>query len=453
MLPPSPNIIPPGSARPEHLPEPQAVIEAVAPGSLAAAWGLEPGDRLLTVNGYPPQDVIDYLYHTARDRITLRVEKPRGEVWECAGEKETGEELGLHFAQELFTPLRRCNNQCLFCFVDQNPPGLRPTLYLKDDDYRLSFLHGYFITLTNLTEAHFERIRAQRLSPLYVSVHTTNPALRPYLFGNPQANAGWVWLRRLCAAGIEVHAQLVLCPGLNDGPELERSLRDLAALRPQLLSVAVVPVGLTKYQRHPNLRPYTQAEARGVLAQLETWQARSKRESDCNWVYAADEFFFLARRRLPPAEYYDDFPQMENGVGLTRLFLDDLATLTARRPRRSTPPPEVTLVTGELGARVLGDFFARENEKVPSAVTLVPVRNEFFGPTVTVAGLLAGQDILTALRGRRLGDWVLVPGAALNEEGLFLDDLSLSDLEQALGLPVRAARTAGELIAALHSPP
>jgi putative radical SAM enzyme (TIGR03279 family) len=425
---------------------PGAVIAQVEPGSVAEELGLQPGDRIRHINDLEPRDVIDIDYYSAEDYFTLTVLTPEGEEVFCEVEKDPTEPLGLTFTADLFRPLKVCNNDCLFCFVHQTPPNMRPTVYVKDDDYRLSFLHSHFTTLTNLTEAHFARIVEQRLSPLYVSVHTTNPDLRLTLLGNPKAHKGLDYLRRLCAAGIECHTQLVLCPGLNDGPELERSLRDLSALRPQVLSVAAVPVGLTRFQ--PNLdrlRVYTRDEARTVLRQLSRWQERFRREAGINFAYASDEFFFLAERPIPSAAYYDDFAQVENGVGLTRLFLDEAAEVLRNAPRSLPAPRRVTVLTGELGGQALAGFVGRLNEIAGLTVDLAVIPNHFFSETVTVAGLLTGQDILSALRPRPRPDLYLLPAVALNQDGLLLDDLRPADLSRELAAPVVAVDGAREL--------
>lgn len=425
---------------------PGAVIARVEPGSVAEELGLQPGDRILRINDLEPRDVIDIDYYTSEDRFTLTVATPDGEEIFCEVEKDPAEPLGIHFTADLFRPLKTCNNDCLFCFIRQAPPNLRPTVYIKDDDYRLSFLYGHFTTLTNLTEAHFERIVQQRLSPLYVSVHTTNPDLRRMLFGNPKASRGWDYLQRLCAAGIQCHTQLVLCPGINDGPELERSLSDLSALWPQVRSVAVVPVGLTRFQPHRNrLRLYTRQEARQVLDQLVPWQERFLRETGLHFTYAADEFFFLAEEPIPAAAYYDDFAQVENGVGLTRLFLDQAEEVLRQAPRAVRKPRRFTLITGELGGRALADLVARLNRISRLAVHLAVVPNRFFGETVTVAGLLTGLDILAALQPLPRPDLYLLPATALNQDGMLLDNLRPTDLAQALGVPVVAAANASEL--------
>ncbi|WP_156896742.1 DUF512 domain-containing protein [Desulfovirgula thermocuniculi] len=424
------------------------VVREVMPGSIAALLRIEPGDRLLAVNGQPLQDVLDYRFFACDEEISLRVLKKSGEERVYDLEKEFDEDLGLFFEGEGLEPLRRCQNRCLFCFVDQMPPGMRPTLYFKDDDYRLSFLHGNFITLTNLREADFRRIGALRLSPLYVSVHTTNPSLREKMLGHRRAGRITDQLKRLAGMGIELHTQIVLCPGLNDGGELERTLNDLLSLWPAVRSVAVVPVGLTRYREglYP-LRPFSPREARLVLEEVHRWQERCLSRWGQAVVYASDEFYLLAGEEVPPAWRYDDFPQTENGVGLVRLFADEWAGLLCRLPRAIERGRSLTLVTGELAAGLLGRVVERLNGVQNLRVDLAVVPNRFFGEQVTVAGLLTGRDICEALRGRELGETVVLPGAAVRlPEGLLLDDLTLDELSRRLSRPVVLAGSPKELL-------
>ncbi|MDR7402935.1 MAG: DUF512 domain-containing protein, partial [Armatimonadota bacterium] len=301
-------------------------IASVRPGSWAARAGLGKGDVVLSVNGQPLQDVLDYRYLCAEPHVRLEVRRPDGTVLLLETEKDVDQDLGISFTAATFDGIRRCRNRCLFCFVDQMPGGLRPGLYVKDDDYRHSFLYGNYITLTGLRADDWQRIRRLRLSPLYVSVHTTNPVLRARLMGTPRAAPIMDRLRRLAEEGIRFHAQVVLCPGWNDGPELERTGRDLAGLYPAVESVAAVPVGLTAHRQGlPPLRGYTAAEARAVLAQVDTLRAENMSRLGTPLLYAADEFYALAGRPIPAARYYGDFPQLENGVGLVRRFLDTAA--------------------------------------------------------------------------------------------------------------------------------
>ncbi|MBI2298068.1 MAG: DUF512 domain-containing protein [Armatimonadetes bacterium] len=433
---------------PMRVREPRAQIAGVEPGSIADQLGVRPGDRLARINGEPPRDVIDYQLWTAAEELELVFETAGGETLACAFQKDPAEDLGLTFADELFVPLRTCNNGCLFCFVLQAPVGLRPTVYVKDDDYRLSFLHGNFTTLTNLTEAHFERIVAQRLSPLYVSVHASDPALRRQLLDNQKADAGWDYLVRLCAAGIECHTQIVVCPGLNDAAELDRTIGDVARLRPAVQTIGVVPVGLTRFQAHPLMRPMTAAEAAATLDQVDAQRARLGSRGD-GFVYAADEQYLNASLPLPPAAYYDGFAQIENGIGPSRLLLDQVAEALRRLPHK-LPKQRVAVLTGGYGATLLADFAAALRGIESVDLELIPVRNELFGGNVSCAGLLCGRDMLAALAGRPPFDRVILPARALNDEGVLLDDLTPHDLAARLGIPVGACATPAEVVAVLR---
>lgn len=426
-------------------------IKGVEQGSTASAIGLRAGDVLTAIGSAPVRDVIDYyfLLGTAEPVLTIR----RGEQeFDVPVKDEGGPGLGVSFA-EPFGQIRRCTNRCLFCFVDQQPPGLRPSLNFKDDDYRLSFWEGNFITLTNCTAKDLHRIVSQRLSPLYVSVHTTNPELRARMMGNPRASKISDHLRTLAGSGITMHTQVVLCPGLNDVEELARTVNDLAGLYPAVRSVAIVPVGLTRHRQglHP-LRPVAPAGAARVLEQVAGWQRQYRRGYGSRIVFAADEFYLRAGKAVPPAKEYEGFPQLENGVGLVRRFLDAWKRVEKRLPSR-TPPRRAVVVTGALARAVLGPVVARLNLVEGLQVTLLPVANRFFGTTVTVAGLLTGRDIRAALKKSLKGlprpDLVVVPAAALKDRYVFLDDTTCSDLAAAVGCPVVPAAEPRELVAAL----
>ncbi|MDI6631293.1 MAG: DUF512 domain-containing protein [Bacillota bacterium] len=426
-------------------------IESVEQGSAAAAVGLQPGDLLTAIGGTPVRDVIDYyfLLGTAEPVLTVR----RGEQeFDVSVKDEGGPGLGVSFA-EPFDRIHRCTNRCLFCFVDQQPPGLRQSLNFKDDDYRLSFWEGNFITLTNCTVKDLHRIVSQRLSPLYVSVHTTNLELRARIMGNPRAAKIGEQLRTLAAGGITMHTQVVLCPGLNDGEELTRTVNDLAGLYPAVRSVAIVPVGLTRHRQglYP-LRPVSPAGAARVLEQVAGWQRQYRQGCGSRIIFAADEFYLRAGKAVPPAKEYEGFPQLENGVGLVRRFLDAWKQVEKRLPSR-IPPRRAVLVTGALARAVLGPVVARLNLVEGMQVTLLPVANRFFGTTVTVAGLLTGRDIRAALKKSLKGlpqpDLVVVPATALKDRHVFLDDTTCSDLAAAVGCPVIPAAEPRELVAAL----
>ena len=437
------------------------VIAEVHSGSIAAELGLRPGDVLLSINGHILRDVIDYRFYGAEEELELvavsplcpwdkvpravgpnyRVER-NGERIVYEVERGYDQELGLEFAEPTFDGLRRCNNRCEFCFLKGMPPGMRRSLYVKDDDYRYSFLFGNFITLTNLTEDDWDRLAEQRLSPLYVSVHATDLALRRRILGSLAAPDVMEQLKRLGSLSIQVHAQIVLIPGLNDGQHLARTVADLAALYPTVQSIAVVPLGLTKYHRGP-FRVYRPEEAGPILTQISAWQREYRRQYGLNLVYASDEWYLLAGLEVPPAEEYDGFPQLENGVGLTRVFLDEEFRVSGCEFRVG----RVTLVCGTLIAPLLERKAAELSEV---AVELVPVENRFFGATVTVSGLLTGRDVIEALRDHDLGDLVFLPRAMFDAAGeLTLDDMSPAAIGERLGVRVEVAGTMGEVVGSL----
>lgn len=416
-----------------------AVISEVEPRSIAHRVGLKPGDSLLRVNGPILRDAIQFLKAEAEELVRFDVLSREGDYRAVEIEKDPGEPLGLSFTTSVFDGIRRCNNRCTFCFVSRLPKRLRRSLYVRDDDYRLSFLHGNFVTLTNLTEGDFRRIAGERLSPLYVSVHATDDTVRRWLLGNPSAPAILPTLRRLAEADIEFHAQVVICAGVNDGRALTRTVCDLAKLRPHAASVAIVPVGLTKYEPRGNaIRPVTKDLARRVLAQIERLRARCRAHSGSSFVYAADELWQLGRLPFPPADYYDDFPQIENGIGMARSFLEELEQVRGMRRLRARLQ-HVTLVTGEAArdmVRQLGDWL-QEAARVQTNVVIVT--NRLLGERVTCAGLLSGQDVLAALEGQALGQAVFLPGTCVNEDGLLLDDWSVAELAAKLNVPVLAS--------------
>ena len=410
------------------------VIQTVTPGSIADELGVEAGDRLLAIDGRPLRDIIDYSYHTAaEEELLLEVAKPDGELWELEIQREPGEPFGLTFAAP---EPARCRNNCVFCFVHQLPKGLRKPLYVKDEDYRLSFLNGNYVTLANLKPAEVRRIVTQRLSPLYISVHATNPALREQLLGTRGIPPILEQLRQLADARIVIHTQVVLCPGLNDGPELERTVADLAALHPAVQSLAVVPLGLTRHRRGlPRLEPVDGEYARRFV---ETWQPRAKalkKRLGEPFLFLADEFYLKAGHPFPALREYGDLPQIENGVGLVALFLRDAArVLRSARPMKRC---RLTVVTGVSAFGFVAEFLEKLGEKSGVEIRAVAVENRLFGESVTVCGLVAGNDIISALRGSEIGSALLVPDVMLKEgEGVFLDDLSVGELGERLGCRV-----------------
>jgi putative radical SAM enzyme (TIGR03279 family) len=436
-------------------------VVAVPSGSPAARAGVVAGDYLFAVDGHRLHDIIDYRFYSAEGADTLTVERDGRRIVLPVDSED--DDLGVEFADALFTSIRRCANDCDFCFVDMNPQGLRPSLYIRDDDYRLSFLFGDFITLTNLNERDWARLAEQRLSPLYVSVHATDTAVRRQLLASPRANPIFEDLDRLASLGIQVHCQIVLCPGVNDGEVLERTVEELMARYPQVQTVAVVPVGLTRFSTKydaAGLRRLTPDEARALVALGDGWRRRYTRLHGHNPVYLSDEVYLLAGMPMPAARAYAGYPQYENGIGMVRSWQDDLARWLRRCERRqqrspfgrqrAAPRPTIeraTVVTGELFGTVL-----QETARVVSAQTgielrVVPVVNNFLGDTVTVAGLIAGQDLLRQLHGAPVGECLLVPTRALDQRGeVFLDGVTVADVARTVGAPVLAGREFADLL-------
>ena len=406
------------------------MITRVEADSPAAREGLRAGDRLLSVNGEPIKDLIDYEALSVRSRLIVEVERS-GEKLRYLVRKKVGEPLGLCFETTLMDRMQTCKNRCLFCFVDQMPKGIRSSLNVKDDDWRLSFIMGNYVTLTNVSEAEFERILKRRVSPLYVSVHSTDPALRVKLMSNPTAGRIMERLTALKEAGITFHTQIVLCPGLNDGEALERTLADLASLYPYCASVAAVPVGLTKYREglYP-LRGYTVDEARALIEYGEKKQAQYREQWDDTFFYLSDEWYLTAELPLPPAVSYGDFPQIENGVGLLRLFeLDFREALAEKTPLPS--PRQITVAGGTAANPFFRDLY-KYLEDYNIYADVVPVQNRFFGGNVHVAGLVTAGDLMAAFPGPGDGP-LLIPRNMLREkDSVFLDGVTLAELEQKL---------------------
>lgn len=401
-------------------------IAQVMVNSIADELGVESGDLLLSIQGQYPKDYIDFVYLTSDDHLEILIAKPSGEEWLLDVEREVGEDLGIRLEGIIYDELKECSNHCIFCFVHQMPEGLRKTLSFKDDDYRFSFLQGSFITLTNLAEADLERIKGLKLSPLYVSVHTTNPELRKRMMGKRDAGRIMNILQELKKAGIEFHTQIVLCPGINDGKELHRSIEDLATLRPNLLSLAIVPVGLTRYREklYP-LSSFISEKAEEVYQIVSSFQHKFSRCEE-NFVYLADEFYLLTGREFPTVEEYHGFPQLENGIGLSRLVIDEIEDLQPLLPERMLKPVNLLLVTSTLGQQVLKRAIEPLRQVQDLQIDLLAVTNQFFGEKVTVAGLLTGQDLERAIlkAGPERYHLVILPEVVLNDDRLFIDGLS-----------------------------
>jgi len=435
-----------------------AVVDSVEPGSIGEELGFEPGDQLLSINGVRPRDLIDYRYLCVEEELHLEVRDAQGELHQLDLEKDADDGLGLAFTEALFDGLRQCNNHCPFCFIDQQPPGRRDSLYLKDDDFRLSFLYGSYLTLTNLQEADWARIESQRLSPLYVSVHATEPSLRARLLENPRAAQLLDQLRWFAERDLQIHAQVVVCPGLNDGPALEQTLNDLSRFAtgdwPAVLSAAVVPVGLTRFRpAGDGLIPVTPAGAREVIAQVERLQAQFQNALGTRFAWLSDEWYLMAGQPLPPRPDYEDLPQQENGVGSIRAFLEALDQATAELPGRLDRPRSCSWVVGRIVASALQPVLDRLNAVDGVRLRLIGLPSPYWGQDQVVTGLLTGQDLLDGLAAEDLGDELLLPAVMLRQgQPVFLDDMTLEQVQDALPVPVRVVHGAADIVASVLNP-
>ena len=427
-------------------------IRSVEAGSIAQEMGIEAGDSLLAINGEEVEDIFDYQYLIQDEYIEVLIRKPSQEEWLLEIDKEYEEDLGLIFENGLMDDYRSCCNKCIFCFIDQMPPGMRETLYFKDDDSRLSFLQGNYVTLTNLSDRDVERIIRYHLSPINISFQTTNPQLRCRMLNNRFAGEALKKADRFFEAGIEMNGQIVLCKGINDGEELEKSLRDLSRYLPYLRSVSVVPVGLSRYREglYP-LQPFTKEDAKKVLEQIHRWQKELFDRYGLHFVHASDEWYILAGQELPDEDNYDGYLQLENGVGMLRLlmeeFRDSLRQLeeNGAMARWQGKKREVSAVTGRISAPYIRRMADRLEEKFPGlTVHLYPIRNDFFGEQITVTGLLTGQDIIAQLKGKELGEELLLPVNVLRSgENVLLDDVTTQDISKALQVPVNIVKSSG----------
>ena len=429
------------------------IILRVLEGSIAEELELVPGDKILSVNDMPLRDIIDFSFAMADEEIELLVEHANGEQELIAFDKDYDEEFGVEFERAVFDGIRACANHCYFCFVDMIAPDMRHSLSVKDDDYRLSFLYGNFVTLTNMGAADFSRIERYHLSPLYVSVQCTNPVLRAEMLRYKGASDILGQLAKLEQAGADYHTQVVLCYGLNDGEELERTIRDITARRPHALSLAIVPVGLTKHRSDPfPLVQFDREGAARVIDQVEAWQERMRAEEGRTFIYLGDEFYFLAGREVPPTEMYDGFPQLDNGIGLTRNFIEEWAKAGVAMDEEDDEA-RIAVVSGTAVAPVM-EQLARELDPDARRIHVLPVVNEHFGATVNVSGLLTGHDIMQALQSlTHTVDGVLIPASALREgEDVFLDDMSLDAMRASFPSvriePVATGRDYREALAA-----
>ena len=454
-------------------------ICSVEPGSIAEQLNIEPGDFLLSINGQQMDDIFDYHFLVSDEQLVILIRKADGEEWELDIDKDYSEDLGIGFENGLMDEYHSCRNKCIFCFIDQMPPNMRETLYFKDDDSRLSFLQGNYVTLTNMSDEDVDRIIRYKLAPINISVHTTNPELRCKMLNNRFAGEALEKVRKLYEAGIEMNGQIVLCKGINDGEELERSIRDLAGYIPYMESVSVVPVGLTKYRDnlYP-LQPFTKEDAREVLAIIHKWQKICYEKHGTHFIHAGDEWYLLAEIDFPEEERYDGYIQLENGVGMMRLLYEEFQECLREEEERMEESHsslkdvfknrrkiwkgsekeaaqamglrgrehKITIATGKLAAPMLSKLAAAFMALHPEIqIQVITVINQFFGERITVSGLLTGQDLALQLAGEDLGEKLLLPCNMLRSgERVFLDDVTVEELENALQVPVHIVKSDGQ---------
>ena len=445
------------------------VIDRIVPGSIAQELEVAPGDVLVSVNNHEIEDVFDYHYYTNEEYLTVVIRKPNGEEWELEIEKEYEDDLGIEFENGLMDDYKSCHNKCIFCFIDQMPKGMRDTLYFKDDDSRLSFLQGNYVTLTNMKEHDLQRIIDYKLGPINISVQTTNPKLRCEMLNNRFAGDALEKIDRLYEAGIPMNGQIVLCKNVNDGSELERSIRDLMKYMPVMESVSVVPVGLSRYREglYP-LEPFQKEDAKRTIDLIHKYQEICMEECGLHFIHASDEWYLLAEEELPEEDSYDGYLQLENGVGMLRLLREEFAeALEAARQKVESRQAErqqtdrqgadrqntdgqrarkVTIATGKLAAPTIS-MLAEQFMQVFPAITIevIPITNYFFGENITVSGLLTGQDLAEQLSGRKLGERLLLPCNLLRSgEEVFLDDMTCAELENTLQLPIDIVKSSGQ---------
>lgn len=417
---------------------------AVVPDSIADQLGVSAGDRLISIDGKIIEDILDYRLLINSEKMLMLIEKPDGEQWELDIEHDY-EDPGLEFGDGLMSEYRRCHNNCIFCFIDQMPKGMRDTLYFKDDDSRLSFLRGNYVTLTNMNDHDIDRIISYRLSPINISVHTTNPDLRCRMLNNRFAGDSLKYIDRLYDAGISMNGQIVLCPGWNDGDELRRTISDMLRWAPVMESVSVVPIGLTKFRDGlEKIDPVDKTKAQETIDIVEHFQQLAMKNYDIHFIHASDELYLLAGRELPDEASYDGYLQLENGVGMLRLFIEEaMDAISELKPDEGEG--EISVATGKLAYPVLKDIIDKLHAVCPNRkVDLYEIRNDFFGESITVSGLIVGRDIINQLKGRDLGSRLYLPVNMFRSgEEVFLDDVTRADAERELGVPVCIQEASG----------
>lgn len=421
-------------------------IAEIVPGSIAEECGLLPGDKIISINDHQIEDIFDYQFYIEEEYLSLLVETMDGEEYILEIEKDEEEDLGILFQESLMDQYHSCSNKCIFCFIDQMPPGMRETLYFKDDDSRLSFLQGNYITLTNMNMQDMERIIRYHLAPINISVHTTNPELRCQMLHNRFAGDILEKIRMFSEEHIEMNSQVVLCRGINDEEELDRTIRDLSAFYPAMESLSVVPVGLTRFREGlPGLEAFDRESARQVIRQIKGWQEKLKATLGSCFVHASDEWFILAEEEIPPADYYEGFGQLENGVGMVRLLIDEVRE-TLRSLKGDDRERQVSVATAKLAYPTILKLTAELRRVFPNLIVHVYcIRNDFFGEMITVSGLLTGQDIIKQLKGKELGECLYLPGNLLRAgEEVLLDDVTLNEISNALQKPVSILQSDGK---------
>jgi putative radical SAM enzyme (TIGR03279 family) len=425
------------------------IIVKVLKNSIAEEMELEPGDELVSVNNCSVKDYIDYKYQISDDEIVLEIKKKDGEIWELEIEKDYDEDIGIVFENPLMDNIKVCSNKCIFCFIDQMPKGMRKSLYLKDDDTRLSFLYGNFITLTNLTDDEIERIIKYKISPIKVSVHTTDSELRKYMMGNNKDIDILEYLKKLIDAGITVDCQIVLVRDVNDGAQLDKTIRDLSSLHPGLRSVAVVPVGLTNYrEKLADLKPFDEESATKIVNQVTKLQDELYKKLKTRFIFIADEFYIQSKIDFPSYDEYEEFDQLENGIGMCRLFkqqiVDSLEDYEGLMPRFD----EITFVTGAAAYDLMVELSEKIMSKIPVKINTVKVINKFFGEKITVSGLTTGKDIIEQLKGKNYKN-IILPVNMINDNNVMLDDMTVEDLKRELNTEVQVCDVDGDTLLGL----
>lgn len=431
----------------KNINEDKNIIEEISKGSIAEEVGLEVGDILLSVNGTIVKDILDYKYLISDDYIVVAIEKKHGEIWEIEIEKEFDEDLGIAFANSLIDKAKSCKNKCIFCFIDQLPENMRETLYFKDDDSRLSFLQGNFITLTNMSDQEIDRIIEYRLSPINVSVHTTNPDLRVEMLNNKNAGKVYEILKKFHKVGLVVNCQIVLVPGINDGKELERTLRDLSELYPTVKSVAIVPIGVTKYRKNlKEVKTFNRELSEKFLEFIEGKQEEYLKKFATRFVFASDEFYALTNKKLPKTDEYEGFPQLENGVGLMKSLEDEVDIELNKIKDLDIGEKSVIIATGTLAS----SFMEKLARKIMNSfkgldIRVVPIVNDFFGETITVVGLVTGKDLITQLSKVEAADEIIIPRNMMKSDAeIFLDDFTIEDVRSHFHIPIKISKVEGK---------